>query len=92
MLDVAELVQYGKMSISRQHNEGDNMTRFEKYKSQGHVHATAITVAFGKVTAFENLSYGDDSCMVVFTEAGKDVSDAFDAWDVETFRFLANDL
>lgn len=68
------------------------MKRFEKYKSTGTIHATALTVSFGNVTAYENLSHGDDAPMVVFTEAGDDISDEFDAWDVETFRFISANL
>jgi len=68
------------------------MTRFEKYKSQGYVHGTAITVAFGKVTAYENITYGGDARMVIFDASGNDISDEFDAWDMDTFRFIAEDL
>lgn len=68
------------------------MKRFERYKATGTIYATALTVSFGKVTAYENLSNGDDSCMVVFTETGMDVSDEFDAWDVDTFRLIAEDI
>jgi hypothetical protein len=73
-------------------DKGGNMKRFEKYKANGTVLGTAQTVAFGKVTCYENLTHGDEACIVVFTEAGEDISDEFDAWDVETFRFIANDL
>ena len=68
------------------------MKRFERYKKDGHVFATAMTVAFGKVTAYENLTHGDDAPMVIFDAEGRDVSDEFDAWDVETFMFIAGDL
>lgn len=68
------------------------MTRFEKYKSQGHVYGSAMTAAFGKVTAYENLRHGDDAPMVIFTEGGRDVSDEFNAWDLDTFYFLAQDM
>lgn len=68
------------------------MKRFEKYKTQGTVYATAMTVAFGKVTAYENLIHGDDAAMVVFDVEGNDVSDEFDSWDVDTFLFIASDL
>lgn len=68
------------------------MKRFERYKTNGTVHATALTVKFGKVTAYENLTYGDDACMVVFDSKGSDISDEFDAWDTSTFLFIAGDL
>lgn len=68
------------------------MKRFERYKTEGHVYATALTTAFGKVTAYENLTHGDDAPMVIFDAEGNDVSDEFDAWDTETFYFLASDL
>lgn len=68
------------------------MTRFEKYKTHGYAHATAITVTLGKVTAYENLTHGDDARMVIFDSQGNDVSDKFDAWDLDTFFFLAEEL
>lgn len=68
------------------------MKRFERYKREGHICATALTLTFGKVTAYENLTHGDDAPMVVFDASGNDISDEFDAWDIETFRFIADDL
>jgi hypothetical protein len=68
------------------------MTRFERYKSQGHLHAAALTTKFGKVTAYENLTHGDDAPMVVFDTNGTDISDEFDAWDLDTFNFIVDDL
>lgn len=68
------------------------MTRFEKYKTNGYIHATAMTAAFGKVTAYENLTHGGDAPMVIFDAQGNDVSDEFDAWDLDTFFFIAESL
>lgn len=66
--------------------------RFEKYKAQGTFIANAWTVAYGKISCYENITHGDDAAMVIFSEKGEDISDEFDAWDMDTVTHLAEDM